>query len=64
MIKGISFSLQVYPKRANARNPEDVPAWLSLILAARRVPVGRAKAMSPIVRRESPMGDSFENCPE
>jgi len=35
---------------------QDVPAWLSLILAAHRVQLRGA-------RRESPMGDRFEICP-
>ena len=43
----------------------DVPAWLAFILAAHRVqPVGTPLKQCPRVRRESPMWDSFENCPE
>ena len=42
-------------KRAKVRNPEDIPAWLALILNGDTV-----KAMSPIVRLPVPAARSTQ----
>jgi len=38
---------------------KDIPAWLALILAAHRVRMGRAKAMSEVPAANHRRGDSF-----